>query len=248
MFQRTLPILFVPFVLAQATLFAPSTARAAPKAHTVVHAKALRNVESRQARDEKLARAFAVTFGGAYLATRQGDALVLDTNPRVPRARAFPKESTRLFRALLRGEAETLGGDDGDDFRIQSYFGEPPAEPRYLEASQRLGSTDVAGETPLVRAWFDDEGHLVRVRVSGEAMKGFSRLPRAARVDEGRAAACAVRGSYSKPAEIAAKLVVASRNGTPYLAWNVRALAGAGAFDADVDAITCEVVVHEDKR
>ena len=245
MFQRPLLLLFL---LAQAALFATPSALAAPKTHAVVHAKAVPRVDSRQARDERLARAFAATFGGAFIPTRQGDALVLDANPRVPRPRAFPKESSRLFRALLRGEAETLGGDAGDDFRIQSYFGEPPSEPRYLEASQRLGATDVAGETPLVRAWFDDEGHLVRARVSGEAMKGFERLPRTARVDEGRAAACAIRGSYSRPTEIATKLVVASRNGAPYLAWNVRALPGAGAFDADVDATTCAVVVHEDKR
>lgn len=234
-------ISFLLFVIGQSALLPFTTsAEAAPRSKPAP-------VESRTSRDQKLSKAFAATFGGTFLVTRQGDALVLDADPHA-RTRAFPKESARLLRALLRAEATTLGGDDGDDFRLQSYFGDPPPEPRYLEASQRLGSTDIAGANPLVRAWFDEEGHLLRVRISGEAMKGISRLPRGGRIDEGQAAGCAVRGSYAKPSEIAAKLVIASRNGAPYLAWNVRALPGGGTFDADVDASTCQVVIHEDKR
>ncbi len=243
MTRTALPLLFL---LTAATLVAPYV-QAAPKTKTTARAPAAAT-DTRSARDRRLATTFAATFGGAFTATRQSDALVLDADPLAPRARAFPRDNARLLHVLLRAEATTLGGDEGDEFLIQSYFGEPPAEPRYLEATQRVGTTEIAGATPLVRAWFDDEGHLVRVRVSGEAMKGFSRLPRSAHIGEGEAAACATRGSYAKPAEIRAKLVVASRAGVPYLAWNVRALPGAGTFDADVDASNCQVVVHEDKR
>lgn len=242
MSPRLFPIVFL---VSQAALFGAMRADAAPKTKASVAATSA----SRAVRDERLARAASATFGGVFHVSRQGDALVLDAaSDSGPRPRAFPKENTRLLRAFLRAEAETLGGDEGDDYRLQSYFGDPPAEPRYLEASQRLGASEIPGESPLVRAWFDEAGHLVRVRVSGEAMHGMARVARTPRVDEGAAATCALRGSYAKPSEVITKLVVASRAGVPYLAWNVHAPPGAGTFDATVDATTCTVVVHEDKR
>jgi len=240
MSPRLFPIVLV---LTHVALTAAPTADAAPKTKASLGAHAA----SRATRDEKLARAAGATFGGTFTATRHGDALTLDAAPGA-RPRAYPKENTRLLRVLLRAEAETLGGDEGDDYRLQSYFGDPPAEPTYLEASQRLGATEVPGETPLVRAWFDEQGHLVRLRVTGDAMRGMARVGRVPRFDEGAAATCALRGSYAKPAEVTTRLVVASRGGAPYLAWNVRAAPGAGTFDATVDAATCAVVVHEDKR
>lgn len=243
--MRLLPLAPILFVLTQTVLtVAPSEVHAAPRM-SVAPARA----PSRATRDEALARAFGASFGGSFRATRQGDVVVLEADPKVPRSRAYPMDNTRLFRAVLRAEAETLGGDPGDDFRVHGYFGDPPPEPTYLEAAQRLGATETASARPLVRAWFDDAGHLVRVQIVGEAMRGVSRLPRSPRYDDATASVCALRGSVAKPEGLKVTLVVARRHdGTPYLAWNVRALPGAGVFDADVDALTCAVVVHEDKR
>lgn len=200
---------------------------------------------SRAQRDDRLSAAFAMAFGGTAQKTRAGHTLEITFDPKLPRPRAFPKENARLFRALLRATSAVLGGDQGDDYRVESYFGEPPAEPRYLEAKQRITGSEVTFAEPLVQAWFDDAGYLVRVRVLGDAVKGTSEVPRSPRIDEGRATACAVRATQATPSEVSVRLVLALRDGRPYLAYHVRAKAPSGQLAADVDASTCAVRVHE---
>ena len=203
---------------------------------------------TRAQRDERLGWAFAMAFGGTAQRTRAGDALEITFDPKLPRPRAFPKENARLVRAVLRATSEVLGGDEGDDYRVESYFGEPPPEPRYLEARQRITGSEVTFADPLVRAWFDDEGYLVRVRVVGEAVKGTSEVPRSPRIDEGHATACAVRATQATPSEVSVRLVLALRDGKPYLAYLVRAKATSGLLATDVDASTCAVRHHEGER
>ncbi len=192
-----------------------------------------------------------MAFGGSVQKSRTGDMLELGFDPRLPRPRAFPKENARLFRALLRATSSLLGGDDGDDYLVGSYFGEPPPEPRYLEAKQRIPGSDVAFGTPLVQAWFDDAGYLVRVRVVGEAIRGTAEVHRMPKIDEGRATACALRAAGITATEVTTRLGLALRDGKAYLAYRVSARTAGRApekLEADVDAGTCSVVVHEGER
>lgn len=205
---------------------------------------------TRARRDDRLGAAFAMAFGGSVKASRTGDVLELTFDPKLPRPRAFPRENTRLFRALLRATSSLLGGDEGDDYLVGSYFGEPPPEPRYLEAKQRIPGSDIAFEAPLVQAWFDDAGYLVRVRVVGEAVRGTAEVHRLPKIDEGRATACAVRAAGVTATEATTRLGLALRDGKAYLAYRVRVTArtatrATAKVEADVDATTCAVTVNE---
>ena len=206
---------------------------------------------TRAQRDDRLGAAFAMAFGGSAQASRTGDVLELAFDPRLPRPRAFPKENARLFRALLRATSSWLGGDEGDDYLVGSYFGEPPPEPRYLEAKQRIPGSEIAFEAPLVQAWFDDAGYLVRVRVVGEAIRGTAEVHRMPKIDEGRATACALRATGIKATEVTTRLGLALRDGKAFLAYRVSAKSASSAsskLEADVDAATCAVTVHEGER
>lgn len=216
-------------------------ARAARRGHTA----------TRSERDDRLGAAFVMAFGGSAQASRSGDLLEIAFDPKLPRPRAFPKENARLFRALLRATSSLLGGDDGDDYLVGSYFGEPPPEPRYLEAKQRVPGSDITFETPLVQAWFDDAGYLVRVRIVGEAVRGTAELPRRPKIDEGRATSCALRTSGVTATDVTARLGLALRDGKAYLAFRITAKNTTRASEklvADVDATTCAVTVHEGER
>lgn len=225
----------------------------APRARTLRQPAHSAHSASRAERDDRLAAAFATAFGGVVRATRTGDALELGFDPKLPRPRAFPKENARLFRALLRATSSWLGGDEGDDYAVGSYFGEPPPEPRYLEAKQRIPGSDIAFDSPLVRAWFDDAGYLVRVRIVGDAVRGTAEVHRLPKIDEGRAAACALRAAGANATDVTSRLGLALRDGKPYLAYRVTAktaktAGGEEKLEADVDAGTCGVVVHERER